>query len=56
MDHNEAVRVITEYCGKPLLESLEELYESDLDFIEPNVVKAYHQLMNGFRKLFNGGV
>ncbi len=52
MNHNEAVKVVTEYCGKPLLESLETLYESDLDFTEPHVVRAYHQLMNGFRILF----
>lgn len=52
MNHSEAVKVVTEYSGQPLLESLEELSETDLDLIEPSVVRAYHQLMNGFGKLF----
>ncbi len=54
MTHSDAKELVTGYCGQPLLESLERLSETDLDFVPANVVTAYDKLMSGFRHLFLG--
>ena len=52
MDYATASKIVQDWTGKPLLESLEELRDADLECYPMAVEKAYHILMGGFRQLF----
>ena len=51
MTHSEAVEVVKNWTGLPLLESLEQLKDDDLDLVPTNVEQGYLQLMAGFSAL-----